>query len=1773
LKAKTFLRFLPLLPLLIVQIVVGQQRPKLLQFKNGSFAGERNLVNERQPGSSLQSVLYKKSYFVVIQFDQLPGNSERSALAALGIRLYEYIPVGAFLAELPDSFSMADLKRNKVSGLFILPQRLKISPKLIGNADLYSHDPDKVIAVTYFGTMTKDEAAGALEKAGARIVVTKIQPERVLFIRCGDAALVKIAALPFVSSLGIQHMKPGPLNYTNRAAHGFAALSASLGRNLQGRGVTIGMGDNADPYSHVDFTGRLIDRYPDSIDQHGTHTTGTAAGGGILNPLWEGMAPHASIVSQYFTDILVNSPTYISDYNMVLTNNSYDDADPGCPGEGEYDALSNYIDQQLVLFPHLLHVFAAGNDGNGTCNGFPHSYGTVRSGFQSAKNALDVGNFDNYNYIINPASSRGPVNDGRIKPEIVAGGTAITSTYPNNTYGVLSGTSMSSPTVTGTLALLYERYRQLHGGADPASALIKAITCNSATDLGNPGPDYTFGFGVLNARTAVETMEANQYFAGTINANGTASYTIPGIPAGTQQVKIMLYWADPAAAPFAVSALVNNLDLTVTGSDAILHHPMVLNPDPAHVSDLAVEGIDNLNNIEQVVINNPPAGSLTVTVTGTSIPAGSQPYFIAYQIIQPSVVVEHPFGNEVFLPGQGEDIRWNAFGGDPNPFTLEYSVDNGATWTTISNAVPSASRLFLWIVPAATNQALVRVSRNGTTYTGTSQYNFTILGQPAITVTNPCQGYAQINWSAVTAATSYDIMELHGDSMQTVANTSATNYLLGNLSRDSIYWFAVRAVNSGFPGRRSIAASVQPASGSCPLNVLDHDLTVDSLVAPSSGRLFTSSQLTGAMPIRVETKNLGTIPTSVPYTLSYRVNGGPIVTETPAPALAADSASIYTFTQTADLSAVGAYTLQVWVSNPGDPQPGNDTLTTTIRQLQNDPIALSPAYTEGFESAIAQSYITSVMGLAGDDRCDFGASNANGRLRTFINTGFSRTGNRCLTLDQSHFSHSSTRDSLITTFNLSGYTSSDQIWLDFYYQNQGIDFNLPGNQVWIRGNDQSSWIPVYTLNATAASIGGYQPSAHIDVTGVLKGAIPVQSVGSSFQVKFGEQGYTSTNSVITDGDLDDGYTFDDITLTRSTNDVGILSYTSPDLTTLCGLSNAEIVSVKVKNYSAATATNIPVSYSLNGVTVTETIPAINAFDSLVYTFTNKADLSAFKGYTLQAWVSFAGDTYRKNDTLAPVAFQTTPLIDTYPYLEGFETGPGNWYTGGINDSWQWGVPAKTIINRAANGSKCWVTNLTGDYNSNELSYLYSPCFDLSGLNNPVLSFSHIFQTEDVCDCDYHWAEYSTDGVNWIKLGAVGSGTNWYDNTARQAWQQSDPRWHVSSFAIPSNGVKVRFRIVMSSDPATTFEGVGIDDIHIFDRAPVYTGVNTSSSQPVSGNGWVDFSSGGNRIVSINPNGQDLGLTQVGVFIHSGAVRNDASQYYLDRNVVILPANPPTAGGYVSVRTYFTDSEANKLINASGCGVCTTIHDAYQAGIMQYSTPVSSEEDSSLQNDINGTFHFIPPHQGVSIIPYDNGYYAEYSISGFSEFWINNGTPGKDSVLPLALLSFTAARAGPGAILYWSTQGEANTNRYVIEKSKDAATFTAIDSLKASGDSTNLVFYQYPDNHLWNGINYYHLRMVANDGQVKVSPVRSVNDTLNIAAIGVYPNPVEAGILYVNTASNCQSIRLMDAAGRTIRTMQVHGLLNQVLLPGIARGIYFVSVRTDVGSAVYKVLVE
>jgi hypothetical protein len=316
-----------------------------------------------------------------------------------------------------------------------------------------------------------------------------------------------------------------------------------------------------------------------------------------------------------------------------------------------------------------------------------------------------------------------------------------------------------------------------------------------------------------------------------------------------------------------------------------------------------------------------------------------------------------------------------------------------------------------------------------------------------------------------------------------------------------------------------------------------------------------------------------------------------------------------------------------------------------------------------------------------------------------------------------------------------------------------------------------------------------------------------------------------------------------------------------------------------------------------------------------------------------------------------------------------------------------------------------------------------------------------------------------------------------------------------------------------------------------------------------------------------------------MYIHTGGVRNDGTQYYLDRNIVIQPSNPPS--GNVSVRYYFLDTEAANLIGATGCPICTTIPDAFQAGVTQYSSPIPAEEDNTLANNAGGTYLFHRPHQDVSIIPYDNGYYAEYQVTGFSEFWINNGGPTLIQPLPLVLLSFTATKTdGTSALLQWSTSHEVNVSRFIIEKSNDGSHFSDLDSVPASGNtpasgnSSTVNYYRYTDPHLLPGQNYYRLRMTDLDGHFTWSPIRTVNDAGGGPGVSIYPNPISRnGNLYISTSVNCERIQLADVSGRVILQADVHGLWNTLPVGALARGVYFITVVTEAGKVVQKVLVE
>ena len=469
--------------------------------------------------------------------------------------------------------------------------------------------------------------------------------------------------------------------------------------------MRIGIWDGGTVGPHMDFTGRLVLAEPYLSTDHGTHVAGTMAGAGLLDPFARGMAPKARIYSyDYNGDINTEVASAINTYSITMTQNSwgYGDGFVDCTNKDPYNTNSREQDINIANNPTLVHVHSSGNS-QSVCSG---GWGTTTG--KAAKNMLVVANVSSGD-LLSSSSSCGPVADGRLKPEISGMGTNVYSTTPNDTYaGGYSGTSMATPGVTGTIAQLVQRYRQLNGYNTPPASLMKAIACNTAKDLGNPGPDYRFGFGRINGVQAVRALENNRYRIDSLGNGVSNSFSI-SVPVNAKRLKVLISWTDPAGAANSNPALVNDLDLTVTDPASTSWNPWVL--DAALPGNDAIRSADHLNNIEQVTLDDPSAGTYILNVAGYSVPVGAkQVYSITWEIESAYIEITYPNGREIFAPTSTEVIYWDHLGLTGNQ-TLQYSLNNGSTWTTISSSITSSTYQYSWIVPSVvTSQALIRIT-------------------------------------------------------------------------------------------------------------------------------------------------------------------------------------------------------------------------------------------------------------------------------------------------------------------------------------------------------------------------------------------------------------------------------------------------------------------------------------------------------------------------------------------------------------------------------------------------------------------------------------------------------------------------------------------------------------------------------------------------------------------------------------------------------------------------------------------------------------------------------------------------------------------------------------------------------------------------------------------------------------------------------------------------------------------------------------------------------
>lgn len=864
---------------------------------------------------------FNEGYFGWIQFYETPNQSVQDRFRNANLKLLEYIPHRTYLFYFPANTPIDFLRSNGVRGIIPLEASFKISKELnYPPFEWWAMDGNNIkVTLQFHQNASLELFKNELEKLQIQIM-QEYKNSNLIDLSIPDNCLIELANLPFVKWIELIVPPDVKDDSRGRSLHRANSLDpqTNVGVNYTGMGVGVLVRDDGIVGPHIDFQGRLDNTFASGTGQtHGDGVAGIMAGAGNLYPDNRGMAAGADVYVVNYAANFLDTPTqnYINNDIVQITNSSYSN---GC--NTGYTTTARTVDLQSNNITSLMHVFSGGNSNSSNCGyGAGNQWGNITGGHKQGKNVIATANVFFDGTLVN-SSSRGPAHDGRIKPDITAHGQGQISTGENNQYLVFGGTSAAAPGIAGVSAQLYELYASLNNDNHPPAALIKATLLNTATDYGNVGPDFKFGWGMVNGKRAGKLIEDGRYLSDNISQGITNTHTI-NVPSGTTQVRFMVYWNDPAAAAGASPALVNDLDLVVKDPSNNSYLPWILDPTPSPVNldTPATNGIDRLNNMEQVLINDPDSGNYTIEITGFNVPMGPQEYFLVYEIITENLVITYPNGGESFFPGGNEVIHWDATN-TTDDFLLEYTTDNGISWSPIAT-VNSNLRLYSWTVPATvTGQAKVRVTSD--TYQSESNSTFSMANFVGglIQVTQVCANTASFSWNALAGAESYDFYTL-GQKYMELAGTTTTNSITIpiNNPNDEI-WYAIVAKNNtlGWKSRRSNALFYGGGLLNC---TLSNDLALISI----NNDIAEFNYVCDSSPVVISATiaNTGINPQSN-FTMRYQIDNEAPVEETFTGTLNSGQQIVYEFDTTVALSEAGEYILTVEVDLSGDQNPTNN---------------------------------------------------------------------------------------------------------------------------------------------------------------------------------------------------------------------------------------------------------------------------------------------------------------------------------------------------------------------------------------------------------------------------------------------------------------------------------------------------------------------------------------------------------------------------------------------------------------------------------------------------------------------------------------------------------------------------------------------------------------------------------------------------------------------------------------------------------------------------------
>ncbi len=662
--------------LLTLSLVFGQLQAEAqtrhIRLRNETIATERPQANQargaaRTPEPSLAGL-------VIVQFDGPVQAGWREQLRLMQVELLHYVPDDAFVARVRggNGAALRQLPFVRWAGPYQAAHKLHSGLLTAATQGAQQSAPVRVLLAPdvpaqdvpavrqslsqvdresrfRFGTILKGTATGPqLGALAASDRVLWIEPASRM--RLYDELASRIVA------------GDGPTHQTQMMELGFDGSGVTVA--VADSGLDSGEIDNM----HPDIAGRVKALFfygtpgqlEDASDEHshGTHCAGIIAGNGAVGETDEngflyglGVAPGASLIAQRIFDGAGNYAPPSSSEELTrdavragadIGSNSWGDDTQGYYDLSamEFDELVRDADSLTPGDQPYILEFSAGNAGPGYQTiGSPAVGKNVIATGAGQNNRLNLPIEDFSIYSDGPDamadfSSRGPCVDGRIKPDVCAPGTWISSVrsiYANDDYAwwpisenylYQGGTSQAGPHVSGAAAVFVQYYRATHAGATPSPALVKAALINSATDMDDnwgtdPVPNMDEGWGRISLPSLIGSTRSYEFVDQTSPlVTGQTYERRLVVSSSAESLKVTLAYTDVPGSPAAVKALVNDLDLEVVAPDG---HVFRGNQFDYGESVPDATGKDEINNVEGVHLYAPTPGEYVVRVRAAKV--------------------------------------------------------------------------------------------------------------------------------------------------------------------------------------------------------------------------------------------------------------------------------------------------------------------------------------------------------------------------------------------------------------------------------------------------------------------------------------------------------------------------------------------------------------------------------------------------------------------------------------------------------------------------------------------------------------------------------------------------------------------------------------------------------------------------------------------------------------------------------------------------------------------------------------------------------------------------------------------------------------------------------------------------------------------------------------------------------------------------------------------------------------------------------------------------